>query len=98
MAKTLGSKPRAKKINTSLDALSKRTLVPSSTEKQKAKVKHTAILLIGKLGFGAMAKEAEQGKHSIARTLEGIANMKGISPTRRRIAAAGAVAARKEGI
>ena len=81
-----------------IDALSKRTLQTSSTPKQKALAKHRAILLIGTLGFGAMAKEAEEGKHSIAKTLEGISNMTGLDPRRRRIAALGASAARKEGI
>ncbi len=41
---------------------------------------------------------ALEGKHSIAKTLEGISNMTGLDPRRRRIAALGASAARKEGI
>ena len=66
--------------------------------KRKA-LKAQAVELIKTLGWGAMAKEVEQGKHSVAETLQVLSNQKlGMSPEKRRIAKLGAKAAAASGI
>ena len=73
--------------------------VERMTERDKEKSRKQAITLIGTLGWGAMAKEVEQGKHTAAETLRHISTMKfGMSPEKRRIAVLGAKVATKAGI
>jgi|TARA_R110002020_G_scaffold259068_1_gene472916 hypothetical protein len=71
----------------------------SITRRDKKTARKSAIKLIGTLGWGAMAKEVEQGKHTAAETLRHISTMKfGMSPEKRRIATLGAKVATKAGI
>ena len=87
--------PRKATISRRLTSLERKTIKTTRiSQAQKKLLKKTAILLIGTLGWGAMAKEVEQGKHTAAETLKHLSTMKlGMTPQKRRIAALGAKAA-----
>ena len=87
--------PRKATISRRLTSLERKTIKTTRiSQAQKKLLKKKAILLIGTLGWGAMAKEVEQGKHTAAETLKHLSTMKlGMPPQKRRIAALGAKAA-----
>jgi hypothetical protein len=88
-----------KKSALSLSTLEKKVLKKEKLSPAKKKaLKTKAVSLIGTLGYGAMAKEVEQGKHSAEATFRYISTMKGITPERRRIAKLGLKAATHAGI
>jgi len=77
----------------------KKMTVERWTPAKRKALKAQAVELIKTLGWGAMAKEVEQGKHSVAETLQVLSNQKlGMSPEKRRIAKLGAKAAAASGI
>ena len=87
--------PRKATISRRLTSLERKTIKTTRiSQAQKKLLKKKAILLIGTLGWGAMAKEVEQGKHTAAETLQHLSTQKmGMTPEKRRIAALGAKAA-----
>jgi hypothetical protein len=92
--------PHKGSISSRLSKLEKGKIkVERWTPAKKKLLKSQAVLLIGKLGWGAMAKEVEQGKHSAAETLQHLSTQKmGMTPEKRRIAKLGAKAAAGAGI
>ena len=92
--------PHKGSISSRLTNLERKTIKTTRiSQAQKKLWKKKAIVLIGTLGWGAMAKEVEQGKHTAAETLQHLSTQKmGMTPQKRRIAALGAKAAAQVGI
>ena len=92
--------PSKGSISSRLGKLERTKMTNAATTPAKKKaLKAQAVELIKTLGWGAMAKEVEQGKHSVAETLQVLSNQKlGMSPEKRRIAKLGAKAAAVSGI